>query len=611
MISPASGRFFRLGKEQSAGISPSADRIICLDARFERAGVWSGVSELLEEACRDVDRWGWRKLFDSYNYELHMALPDRRAEIPLKYACLTDAAIGAERTRNFPLDRAFRIVNGLVSFVQSWKSLYESQSWSVVVRNFSSAQYLANRFFMELARRLDGRNITVYVEMSTALPGVAMCDVTDQIERLNLPHVEQTLLTDAKCALLESAATNTMDCWERIYPALLAYYRDRHDELGAARVALRAICLYNHYGYYHESSSFAATVLPHFDALVGDDENARWNYIGNIFQGLVTTGQEQEALRLVEEHAVHRLTQPVLRAKMHYLLAMIYARYLKPHDIDAAEHHILAAVDELEAAKPTLAAHEHAFLRVFIHNGLAFVRVRQKRMQEALDLCEAGFEFLSAELGDDKHRLHRSVLLYNCAQVYVFLGKHEQALAAYEQAMAMDPYYSEYYNESANLLQQLGRYRAAIVNYEKAIRYSAPYPEVYYNKAVCHSRMGQLDLALEAFAYSEELNPLQPELYLLRAEVFDELCRTDDAYGDYCKAIELTPDSITARVNRAVLCYARADFAQALADMNHAIAVDPGETSHYENRAAIYEALGHLEFAEVDRRTAQEVGRAA
>ena len=608
MITQANGRFFQLSGTQPAAASLSADRIIHLDARFERAGVWSGVSELLEEAYQDLDRRGKRRLFDAYNYELHMALPGRRAEIPLKYACLTDAAIGAERTRNFPLDRAFRIVNGLVSFVQRWKALYEGEQWTVVVRNFSSAQYLARRFFTELARRLIDRKVTVYVETST---GAGMLDVTELVERLHLPRVEQTLLTDEACAYLESTATQTMECWERIYPALLAYYRDRQDGLSAARVALRAICLYNHYGYYHESSSFAATVLPHFEALVGDDENARWNYIGNIFQGLVTTGQEQDALRLVEEQAMQRLTQSVLRAKMHYLLAMIHARYLKPHDIGAAERHILAAVDELESARPTLATHEYAFLRVFIHNGLAFVRVRQKRMQEALDLCESGFEFLSAELGDDKHRLHRSVLLYNSAQVYVFLGKHEEALAAYNQAMQMDPYYSEYYNESANLLQQLGRHEAAVANYDKAIRYSAPYPEVYYNKAVCHSRMGQLQQALEAFAHSEELNPLQPELYLARAEVLDELCRTDDAYADYSKAIELAPDSITARVNRAVLCYNRADFTQALADMDHAIAIDPDETSHYENRAAIYEALGHAELAQLDMQKAEEVRRAA
>jgi len=419
MMTPADGRFFQLAGKQRAGASLSADRIIHLDARFSRAGIWSGVSELLEEAYLDLDRQGKRKLVDAYSYELHMAMP----EIPLNYACRADSVIGAEGTRILPPDRAFRIVSGLVSFVQCWKTLHGSQSWIVVVRNFFAARHLASRFFTELARRLSDLNLIVYVEMSMSadLTGAGMLDVTEEVDGLNLPRLEQALLTDDECAHLENTATE------------------------------------------------------------------------------------------------------------------------------------------------------------------------------------------NSETGDGQHRLHRSALLYNSAQVYVLLGKHEQALASYEQAIAMDPHYSEYYNESANLLQQLDRYEAAIANYDKAIQYSAPYPEVYYNKAICHSRMGQLQLALEAFEHSEELDPLQPQLYLSRAEVLDELCRTDDAYADYSKAIELEPDSITARVNRAVLCYSRADFEQALADMTHVIAIDPDETRHYENRAAIYEALGHAELAALDHRKADEV----
>jgi tetratricopeptide (TPR) repeat protein len=590
-----------------------ADRIMQLDARFERKGVWAGVSELVEEAYLDLLKSGRHDILDPHNYELYRVLPDYRSAIGLKYGCLTDTAIGEEKTRNFPLDRAYRIVHGLVGLIAEWRSLYGHQRpWVLIVRHFNQAQYLATRFFVELARRLTHRHrLLVFVEASSDYAGSVHATSSSELRpaktlaaTIRLQKTTDHRISDQERIRIERNATPTMECWERIYVPLLAYYRHKGDALSAAKVALRAICLYNHHGYYYESSSFVDAVIPYFNQVVGDDEDARWNYTGNIFQGLVTTGREREALQFVEGFAKPYLSKPVLLAKMHYLLAMVYVRYLKPHDIGAAERHILHAIDNLETAKLLIPREEYTFLRVFLGNGLAFVRVRQERMREALDLCESGFKLLTTELGDEKHRLHRSVLLYNAAQVYLLLGRRDEALSAYRESIAMDPYYSEYYNEAANIFQALEDYQTALEFYDQAIKYSAPYPEVYFNKAVCLSRQERWSEALECFAYSEALNPEQPELYLMHAEILEELGHESEALKDYCTAIKLAPDSITARVNRAVLHYSRGEFAQALSDMDYVIRINPDEPSHYENRAAIYEAMDRLDLSRRDHQSA-------
>lgn len=585
-----------------------------LDASFAHQGVWAGVSDLVELAYQHFAAQGRHDILDQHNYVLHMLLPRRRADIPLKYACLTDTATNTEKTRNYSLDRAYRLIHGAVTLIAQWRAaVAPTAALTVVVHRFDQAGHLARRFFYELGRRLtQAGKLSLYVDSDRApeagVKGVRLAPLGAAIEvplAIPGPATGDAMLS---FAALEHA---DMSDWERHYVPLLRHYQARQDGLMAARVAMRALCVHNHFGYYHEAASFVDTVLPYLDQMVEDDQSARWNYVGNIFQSLVTTGREQAALAAVEQHAAPQLTQTVLQAKMHYLLAMVHLRYLRQQDVPLAQHHIDQALQALQEARGQMPANEHAFLSVFINNGLAFVRVRQGRPDEALALCQNGFDFLTGQLGQDVHRLHRSVLLYNSAQVLSALGKQEEALDYYRQAMGMDPYYSEYYNESGNILQRLERYEEALALYDKAILYSAPYAEVYFNKGNCHAQLDQWDAALACLAYSLELNPDQAEAYLLQAEILDLQERPDEALANYGAVIALNGDHVAARVNRAVIHYGHGRYAEALDDMNHVVALEPAVASHYENRSAIYQAMNqpHLQSRDLD--AVRQYGEAA
>lgn len=582
--------------ETGASAASADGRILEVDACFTRGGVWTGVQDLIALAYAELLAQGRHDIIDRHNYELHMVLLKRRAELPLAYASLTDLSTGVEKTRNFPLDRAYRIVHGLVGFVLEWRATDASTApWTIRISRLGQAQHLASRFFTELARRAatrGGIRIEQDAHASTEPEGPPRLDGVDV------------------AALEQRIAALGLEAAEEHYPGLLAHYREAGNERAAAEIALKALCLYNHYGYYHESGSFADTVLPHVAALAPDEET-RWNYIGNIFQGLVMIGRQDAALGVVETLAEPYLTRADLRAKMHYLLSMIHLRYAVTPNLALAEKHILAAVDYIDAAEPDIAPDDFHFLKVFIDNGLAFLRVRQNRKADALALCQAGFQRLTAALGDARHRLHRSVLQYNAAQVYVALDQPQAALDHYAKSIAMDPHYSEYYNESANLLQGLERYRDALTTYDRAIRYSAPYPEVYFNKAVCHSQLEEWDAALASFAHSLELNPDQPEAYLLRAEVLAGLDRDEEALADLDRVIAADEGAVSARVNRAVLYFNQSAYERALADMDRVIALEPGNPEHYENRAEIFRALRDADRCTQDRRHAEQLHASA
>ncbi len=550
-----------------------ARRVFKLDAAFETGGVWAGAEQLAEAAYFDLLKLGLHSAIEEHDHELHLVLPRHRDRIRPRHLCLTDTAAGAERTRFYPVDRAYRIVNGLVELVLRWRlAAPETGGWLVVVRNFDRAQHLGARFFTELARRAASADgIDVIIEPAGGSNAPEIPDVVT-------PEVELDDMSDAEL--------------ERRHPALLALHDAMGRELAAARLALRMLNICCRRGYYHEAKSFLARVLPRFDEIVGDDQFRRMNCVSDMNSCLVTTDDPERALSIIMELAAPRISDPQVRANMNYMLAMHHLRYARGKDVTAAEGHMLQAVADIAEAEHLSDAQRYPFLKTFINNGLAFLRVRQGRPIEAVELCQSGYRFLTAAIGEDRHLLHRSVLQYNTAQLYVMMDRLEEGLAFYEKAILLDPCYSEYHNEHGNILQRLGRHEEAVASYGRAIAFSPPYPEVHFNKGVCLMRQGRAEEALDCFARSLALNPAQPEIHALQAELFQGLERPDLALSEYDAAIGLGGDGAAVRVNRAVLHFNNGSFELALADMDRAIALDPGEPAHYENRAAVHEAMG-------------------
>ena len=580
----------------------SADRLILqLDARFDSGGVWAGVDHLIESAYLELLEIGRDDIVEAHNHELYQVLLRHRSKIRRKYLSLTETASDGERTRFLGFDHAYGIVNGLVGFVQEWKRvLPRNGRCLIVVRNFDQAQHMVRRFFAELARRtvvpgafeiliethLDVQAADLEHRAVEAVPAAA--SLTKLVTDLPPPRA----IPSAEVKTLEQRIDDGDELLlEMHYPALLAHYRARDDGLAAARVALKVLKIYNRDAYYFESKTFLDIFLPYFDELVGQQDSKRISAVSEINKCLVATDEPDRVLRIITERAAPYVTDPAQLATMNYMLSMLYLRYAEAIDLERAEQHILRAVDCVRGAKDRLSSHDFLFRTVFMNNGLALLRVRQGRHQEALDLCQSGYASLTAELGEDCHLLHRSVLIYNIGQVYVAIGRLEEGLDYYRRAIKMDPYYTEYYNACGNILQKLERYQEAVEYYALWIRYGTPNPVLYFNKGVCHTRQGEAEEALPCFDASLELEPNQPEIHAMRGELLAGLGRADEALEDYNCAIALAPDTIATRVNRAVLHYTNASYELALSDMDHVIALEPQEPGHYENRAAIYQAL--------------------
>lgn len=576
-----------------------------LDCRLESGGPWAGLRDLFLDLFDEIQEAA-PELLQHHAYELAMAIPQLRGRVDISQLPLTDVAEKDELVRNYPMDRAFRMVHGLTELLAAWHQR-DGRPWLIYAEGYSRAGALNQRFFHELVRRFGAMDLELVLAVA---PGDRL-RVEDRFSELaetrslaidGVPHRGEEL--DAagwaeRAAELKEQVGGNADVAEALYPDILRAYRNAGDDEELMRWQVYALGVCNHRGFYEDARFYLPTVLDGLAEFVGDDEEDRWNVVGNVFNTHVTINQPEAALYHMERYAVAEIGEPALVARVSYIMAMIYARFLPESNFDLAETYLNRGLELLESADFEDEGDRH-FQTVFLMNGLALVRHRQGHPEDAIRLCQDGFDRLQEHLGSDRHRLHRSVLQYNTAQVYQAVGRHEEAVRQYTLALEMDPFYSEYYNDRGSLYLKMDRFDLAQQDFERAIELSPPYSEVWTNLGQCHRRQGNLEGALQAYDRALDLDPDVFLARLGRAQIRERAGDVEGALADYDRALEVDPEQPLLLANRATLRYEQGDVEASLEDLNRAVRLDPENPDLYRNRAVALEDLNRPQEAASD-----------
>jgi tetratricopeptide (TPR) repeat protein len=282
--------------------------------------------------------------------------------------------------------------------------------------------------------------------------------------------------------------------------------------------------------------------------------------------------------------------QSLLTPTALYAQSMAHGRYQVPVDLETADRY---AVLNLEKIDTIFRDHpKHTYIKVFAENALAYIRARQGRFDEALDLCNTGIDRMRETYGPHRYRLHQSILVYNTGQIHEILGDFERAYQRYAEAIEMDPYYGEYYNDLANLLRRNGRAQEALENYQRAIELCPPYYEAHLNRAVLREELGDFDGAESDYRRAMELKPSEVRAYVGLGALALDAGDHDRAFELLTEAIRWAPQDADAYSNRALASMGRGDTAAALADLDAAITMRPKLAEAWNNRAALHFELG-------------------
>lgn len=584
-----------------------------LSCDVARRGIWSGLNDWMESLLPALEA-GAPDLVRKHDREITAVLPELKRRLRLRHPTLTETAEHDEAVRNFALDRAYRLPHGVIDLLAAWQARAGGGPWAVAADAYDRAGALTARFLRELMRRrCAALRLTLVVAVDPgagdeAAAGFAAAGVPVRRAAADVPadapepEASPAEMTRRAMELESRVGDDMLEAEIHIHELIRLWTASEHPRRALAWHGA-AVGLYNHLGYYEDALRHADPVeasLPEFRRQ--DHFHGRQNLVGNLCNSFIPVGQVDRALRLVETEVLAKVDDPEERARALYKLSMIWARHHPSRDLERGEAYLREGLRELDRATAADGDPRH-FLRVFLNNGLAFILHRKGRPREAVALTHEGSATLDAHLPADRHRLHRSVLLYNAAQVYAGTGAHGAALDAFSAAMEMDPGYSEYYNERGNVYFEMGRLAEAERDYLAAIECSAPYCEVWVNLGQCYRAMGRPADADRAFGRALDLDPSRHLAWIGRAQARAELGDAAGAVADYDAAIALDDGQPLVFANRAVQRYVGGDAEGALDDLDRAIALAPAEAALFRNRAVAHRSLDRRGAEAADLRT--------
>ncbi|HEX5495918.1 MAG TPA: tetratricopeptide repeat protein, partial [Mycobacteriales bacterium] len=579
---------------------------------------------------------------------------------------LTSLAPWSERTRWYSRLRTRRITHGLVEFLRAYARI---RGPMVLCFDAAESADRTDQEFLAVAlRRLDPAQVRLVIGTGA---GPRPDELTDALRRyatlIDVPPADPADPADPAAprddlvlarAFVESDGINqdpaVRAAYDRVDPDLRARWHDtRADDLertgefslrlGAipyhrlagrdpAGAGWEAVCAVEDYclgmGYYDAMVENGERMI----ALVRQHEELSKFYhrvFVRISQALVLLERPEETEPIYHD-LMARTDQPHPHMSAHYSLGMLYTRHL---DEDRKDHERARAYVNTAVAIARLLPNpeDRAFHTVFMRNGLALVEMHRGDLTRSLELVTSGIEQLDRELPADRHRLHRSVLRHNRAQVLAALGRTAEAIADFDHVIELDPHYSEYYFDRGNTRSKAGDYAGAIVDYEQAMACSPPFPELYYNRGDARAALGSVTDAIADFAYVLDLEPDHIESRIALAAL---LLDTDDAsaaieharagldtepenarllcllgqaaaeYGDvdlawdaFDRALHVDDALYAALVNRAVLAHQQGDPSRALTDLDRAVELADSDPDVLYNRGFLRETVGRYQDA--------------
>jgi tetratricopeptide (TPR) repeat protein len=154
---------------------------------------------------------------------------------------------------------------------------------------------------------------------------------------------------------------------------------------------------------------------------------------------------------------------------------------------------------------------------------------------------------------------------FNLGNALFELKRHEEALASYDRAIAIQPDFAQALSNRGNALFELKRYEEALASYDRAIAIQPDFAQALSN----------------------------------RGNALFELKRHEEALASYDRAIAIQPDFAQAHHGRATVLgtFELKRYEEALASYDRALAIRPDFAEAYHGRGTVLRTLGQIEEA--------------
>ncbi|MEK9753134.1 MAG: tetratricopeptide repeat protein, partial [Rhodospirillaceae bacterium] len=150
--------------------------------------------------------------------------------------------------------------------------------------------------------------------------------------------------------------------------------------------------------------------------------------------------------------------------------------------------------------------------------------------------------------------------LVNKGNALLGLGRIEDAVPCYEQALRLAPGHSNANYNLGNAYMDLGEFGKAVESYRAALMADAKNPEKHFNLANALMMADRLEESLPRFECALNLRPDYVDALCNHASALQSLGRTEEALARLQKALAFQPDSVDLHWNLALAALQHGDY---------------------------------------------------
>lgn len=172
----------------------------------------------------------------------------------------------------------------------------------------------------------------------------------------------------------------------------------------------------------------------------------------------------------------------------------------------------------------------------------------------------------------------------------------ESAILDYDEAIRLNPFYADAYNNRGNIYASQKDYVKAIDDYTRAIHISKD-DLAYTNRGLTYAEMGEYAKAIDDFTEAIKVNPQNSEAYHNRGMAYRTIQNYNSAIKDFNQAIKINPSSYLSFWGRGVTYAEQLDYDEAISNYNEAIKANPQDFSFYYYRGFAYFSKADYELA--------------
>lgn len=177
------------------------------------------------------------------------------------------------------------------------------------------------------------------------------------------------------------------------------------------------------------------------------------------------------------------------------------------------------------------------------------------------------------------------------------LGRYEEALIAYDRAIALDEDNAWAWSRKGRALRSLHRLEEALACYDRSLSLQPSYAAAWNGRGIVLDRMNRLEEALEAFEHATDFYEYDVWFWYNRGDILHKLGRNQEAIATLQHALTVDPRHANTYAKLGQIYRLQGDYLASIEAYQQATALNDSYAWAYNGCGLSFKALGRYEEA--------------